>query len=591
MSDSTLPIAPAGHEPSQNILEFDALSLEYRVRGRAPHRVLSDVGFRLPRGEILALVGESGSGKSTLARAVTGTLAPNAVVTSGAVRLNGRHLTGLPQRQLARLRGSTIGYVPQDALLGLNPLLPVGTQAEEPLRVHTSLDRPARTRRVLELFERVGLRRVEQVYHSYPHELSGGMCQRVLIAAAIAARPELIVADEPTTALDVTVQKRILDLLVDLTTEEGLSVLLVTHDLGVAAERAQRIVVLQHGRLVETGETRTVITAPREVYTRRLIDSSHLGQSALQVARARAAAGSVAGGPSATPVILAEHLHKTFANRTGDPVRALDDVSLSVSRGRTLGIVGESGSGKTTLMRTLAGLTAPDSGAVRVDGGPVRFGSHGARHRRDLYRRLQVIYQNPYAALNPRHTVQAILEEPLTGFGIGNRAVRRQRVAELLDLTGLPSDVARRYTAELSGGQRQRIAIARALAVDPEILICDEPVSALDVTVQRQILDLLAQLQRELDLTYLVISHDLGVISEISDEVLVLQHGRVVESGTALDVLHEPRTEYVRELIAAIPHPPLGDPRTRDAASTHRTRVTHPTSSPSPGSHPERNPQ
>ncbi|WP_053387257.1 dipeptide ABC transporter ATP-binding protein [Leucobacter japonicus] len=548
-------------DDSANILEFSGLSLEYRVRGRAPVPVLDDVSFSLRRGEVLALVGESGSGKSTLARAVTGTLASNARITRGSVALDGRELVGLPAKQYERLRGSTIGYVPQDALLGLNPLLTVGKQAGEPLRVHTRLDAAARKRRVLELFERVGLRRVEQVYDSYPHELSGGMCQRVLIAAAIAAEPELIIADEPTTALDVTVQKRILDLLEDLT-RDGLSILLVTHDLGVAAERSQRIVVLQHGRLVETGPSAQIVSAPAEAYTRQLIDSSHLGRSAAEVAEARAAArasdrgSSIGADPTAdtVPVVRGSGLRKRFPNRTGEPVLALDDVALSVARGRTLGIVGESGSGKTTLMRTLAGLTKPDAGEVRIDGAPVNHDARGKRGRRELYRKLQIIYQNPFAALNPRHTVETILEEPLTGFGLGGRAERRARVAELLDLTGLPASAAARYTAELSGGQRQRVAIARALAVRPEVLICDEPVSALDVTVQRQILDLLGSLQRELDLTYLVISHDLGVISEISDDILVLQHGAVVESGTARDVLRDPRTDYVRELIAAIPH-------------------------------------
>ncbi|SDQ33369.1 dipeptide ABC transporter ATP-binding protein [Leucobacter chromiiresistens] len=542
-----------------NILEFSRLSLEYRSRARPPVSVITDISFSLRRGEVLALVGESGSGKSTIARAVTGTLAPNARITQGSVVLDSTNLVDLPAKQYERLRGRTIGYVPQDALLGLNPLLTVGKQAAEPLRVHTRLDRAARKRRVLELFERVGLRRVEQVYNSYPHELSGGMCQRVLIAAAIAAEPALIVADEPTTALDVTVQKRILDLLGDLTRDNGLSVLLVTHDLGVAAERAQRIAVLQHGRLVETGPSELIVSKPIEAYTRRLIDASHLARPTVAIAEARAAqredaqTSSLGTRGGAVPMVLASRISKTFSNRTGAPVAALDDVSLSIARGRTLGIVGESGSGKTTLMRTLAGLTQPDEGDVCIGGQPLSHDPVAKRARRELYRTLQIVYQNPYAALNPRLTAGRILEEPLTGFGFGGRAERRRRIAELLDLTELPASVAGRYTAELSGGQRQRIAIARALAVRPEVLICDEPVSALDVTVQRQILDLLDGLQRELGLTYLVISHDLGVISEISDEILVLQHGQVVESGTALDVLRDARTDYVRELIAAIP--------------------------------------
>lgn len=543
---------------SRNIVEISNLSLEYRVRGRAARPVLTDVSVSVPRGSILALVGESGSGKSTLARTITGTLAHNAHLTHGSVTLNGRELVGLRQSQYARLRGRTIGYVPQDALLGLNPLQPVGKQAAEPLRVHTSLDAGARRRRVLELFERVGLRRVEQVYESYPHELSGGMCQRVLIAAAIAGDPQLIIADEPTTALDVTVQKRILDLLVDLTRDEGLSVLLVTHDLGVAAERAQRVAVLQQGRLVEEGPVSAVVHEPEQDYTRRLIASSGLGRSLEDAseARLRHVEGlrlrSPHAAPAESPVVLAEQLSKTYPGRAGEDVRALEGVSVRVERGSTLGIVGESGSGKTTLMRTLAGLTQPDTGDVRVAGLSVG-NALNQRERRALYRKLQIVYQNPFAALNPRHTVASILSEPLTGYGFGTRVECRGRIAELLELTGLPASVGSRYPAELSGGQRQRVAIARALAARPEVIICDEPVSALDVTVQQQILDLLTALQSEFELTYLFISHDLGVISEIADHLLVMQHGSVVESGPTLQVLRDPRTPYVRELIDAIP--------------------------------------
>ena len=558
---------------AENIVEISDLSLEYRARGRVAHPVLTDVSVSIPRGSILALVGESGSGKSTLARTITGTLARNAHLTQGSVTLNGRELVGLPQSQYARLRGRTMGYVPQDALLGLNPLQPVGRQAGEPLRAHTTLDAEARRHRVLELFERVGLRRVEQVYESYPHELSGGMCQRVLIAAAIAADPQLIIADEPTTALDVTVQKRILDLLVDLTRDEGLSVLLVTHDLGVAVERAERVAVLQHGRLVEEGQVTTVVDAPVEAYTRRLIASSGLGRSLAEAAETRArridapTLPAPASASSEAPLVLAESISKAFSGRHGDGVQALDQVSVRVARGSTLGIVGESGSGKTTLMRTLAGLIQPDTGEVRIAGVSVDHALN-QRDRRKLYRKLQIVYQNSYAALNPKHTVATILNEPLTGYGLGGRDERRNRIAELLDLTGLPATVGSRYTAELSGGQRQRVAIARALAVRPEVILCDEPVSALDVTVQQQILDLLVALQRELGLTYLFISHDLGVISEISDDVLVMQHGAVVESGPALQVLRSPRTPYVRELIEAIPRRAPATDDTLHAAGT-----------------------
>ncbi|WP_395245580.1 dipeptide ABC transporter ATP-binding protein [Agromyces sp. MMS24-K17] len=561
-ADPTTSTADASAEApalGDDILRFEGLSLEYRVQGRPTLQVLDDVTFSLRRGRILALVGESGSGKSTLARAVTGTLAQNARITSGAVRFEGEDLATVSRRRYQQLRGNRIGYIPQDALLGLNPLLPVGRQAGEPLRVHTSLTPAERRKRVLELFDRVGLRRVETVYDSHPHELSGGMNQRVLIAAAIAAEPDLIVADEPTTALDVTVQRRILDLLEDLTREEALSVLLVTHDLGVAAERAQDVAVLRHGRLVETGSTERVVRHPAEEYTRELIRSSSIDRSPLALAqvRERETAAHLAGRVVADgeAVVVASGLTKTFTSRTGEEVRALDDVSLAVGAGTTLGIVGESGSGKTTLVRVLAGLTRPDSGSVTIHGTEVIHDRRGATDRRARYRRLQLIYQNPYSSLNPRQTVQSILEEPLTGYRLGNRAERKQRVRELLELTGLPVALASRYPAELSGGQRQRVAIARALAPRPEVLICDEPVSALDVTVQRQVLDLLNELQRELGLTYLFISHDLGVISEVSDEVLVLQHGAIVEAGEATEVLSRPATDYARDLIAAIPRP------------------------------------
>lgn len=542
-------------------LRFSGVSVEYAVPARPPQRVLHEVSFEVQRGSIVALVGESGSGKSTLARTVTGTLAQNARIAEGSITFGGSDLTRLSKSAYRELRGRRIGYVPQDALLGLNPLVPVGKQAEEPLRVHGVTDRAERRRRVLELFDRVGLQNVEGVYSSYAHELSGGMCQRVLIAAAISTNPELMIADEPTTALDVTVQRRILDLLVDLTVEESLSVLLVTHDLGIAAERARDVAVLEHGRLVEFASAEAIIRRPQEEYTKQLIASSHLDRLIVRLAEDRrvevARVAAEADEPAeSTPIVVAEHLTKTFDSRSGTgSITALDDISLSVRRGTTLGIVGESGSGKTTLVRVLAGLTRPDAGTVTIEGRELVHGKRGATDRRALYRRLQMIYQNPYSALNPRHTVQAILEEPLTGFGLGGTTERKRRVAELLELTGLPASIASRFTAELSGGQRQRVAIARALAPGPQVLICDEPVSALDVTVQRQITELLTQLQRELGLTYLFISHDLGVISEVADEVLVLYRGRLIESGMSVDLLQRPRTEYLQDLIGAIPRP------------------------------------
>ncbi|MFE5336805.1 dipeptide ABC transporter ATP-binding protein [Isoptericola sp. NPDC056573] len=535
------------------LLTLDGVSVEFAVRGRPATRVVDDVSLSLQPGRVLALVGESGSGKSTLGRTVTGTLAENGRVVGGTVTLGGRELTGLPERERRAVRGKEIGYIPQDALLGLNPLLPVGVQAGEPLRAHGLATKQERRERVIHLFEQVGLREPDKIFHAYPHELSGGMCQRVLIAAAMSTQPRLLIADEPTTALDVTVQRTILDLLDGLVEENDLAVLLVTHDLGVAAERADEIAVLKDGRLVRSGRTHEVVAHPGDPYTEQLLRSSSLGFSGADAARARSERRQERVPADAPVVVEARDVSKTFrAHRGRAAVTAVRDASFEVRRGTTLGIVGESGSGKTTLVRLLAGLGAPDAGTITVDGRPVVHHRRG-RGQAPLYRTVQMVYQDPFASLNPRTTVRSILEEPLAGHRIGGKEDRARRVDELLDVTGLPAALADRYTAELSGGQRQRVAIARALAPGPEVLVLDEPVSALDVTVQRQILDLLTSLQDELALTYLFISHDLGVIAEISDEILVLRHGDIVERGPALDVITDPATDYVRELLAAIP--------------------------------------
>ncbi|MFF1692254.1 dipeptide ABC transporter ATP-binding protein [Streptomyces sp. NPDC058257] len=544
---------------STPLLQLRDVSAQFTVPGRGPLPVLDKVGLEVAPGSIRAVVGESGSGKSTLGRVVTGTLPENGRVTAGEVVLGGRVLTGLSERQYRTVRGKEIGYIPQDALLGLNPLLPVGVQAAEPLRAHGVGSRAERRERVLDLFAKVGLRDPTRLYGRYPHELSGGMCQRVLIAAAMSTRPRLLIADEPTTALDVTVQKTILDLLSGLVDSEHLGILLITHDLGVAAERADDIAVVKDGRIVRSGRTADVVADPGNTYTKELLRSSSLGSSVRQAASARREYFDTVSAGS--PVVVeARDVVKTFASRRGAaPVTAVADASFRVRRGSTLGIVGESGSGKTTLVRVLAGLTPADAGSVAVDGEPVVHHRRGAGQA-GLYRKVQMVYQDPFASLNPRSTVRAILDEPLRGHGQGSAQERRRRIAELLELTGLDATLADRYTAELSGGQRQRVAIARALAPRPDVVVLDEPVSALDVTVQRQILNLLASLQRELGLTYVFISHDLGVIAEVSDEIVVLRHGHIVERGRALDVLTEPRTDYVKELLASIPGAPATDP-------------------------------
>ncbi|GAA3112475.1 peptide/nickel transport system ATP-binding protein [Kribbella aluminosa] len=538
------------------LLSVDKVGVEFRLPGRPVARVLDEVSVTVAAGTVVAVVGESGSGKSTLGRVVTGTLAENGRIADGQVTLGGRTLTGLSERQYRNVRGKEIGYIPQDALLGLNPLMPVGVQAGEPLRAHGLASKADRRERVIDLFAKVGLRNPERLYSRYPHELSGGMCQRVLIAAAMSTGPRLLIADEPTTALDVTVQKTILDLLSSLVEIDDLAILLVTHDLGVAGERADEIAVLKDGRLVRSGRTAEVIADPGDDYTERLLRASSLGFSGVRAANSRLEYSRTV--PADSPVVVeAKGITKAFGE-----VTAVADATFQVRKGTTLGIVGESGSGKTTLVRMLAGLTPADAGAVEIDGRPVVHHRRGAGLA-ELYRKVQLVYQDPFASLNPRATVRAILDEPLSGHktgttagrssGSGRSGHRADRIAELLEVTGLPASVADRYTAELSGGQRQRVAIARALAPRPEVLILDEPVSALDVTVQRQILDLLGSLQRELALTYLFISHDLGVIAEVSDEIVVLQQGRIVEHGPALGILTQPRTDYVRELLASIP--------------------------------------
>ncbi|MDT0473697.1 ABC transporter ATP-binding protein [Streptomyces sp. DSM 41014] len=555
--------APRAGEP---LLRVRDVSVEFALPGRPAARVLDGVDLDVAAGSIRAVVGESGSGKSTLGRVVTGTLAGNGRLTSGEVVLGDRTLTGLSERQYRTVRGKEIGYIPQDALLGLNPLLPVGVQAGEPLRAHRLASRAERRERVVDLFAKVGLRDPARLYERYPHELSGGMCQRVLIAAAMSTRPKLLIADEPTTALDVTVQKTILDLLSGLVESEGLGILLITHDLGVAAERADDIAVVRDGRVVRGGRTGEVVADPGDPYTERLLRSSSLGFSGRRAATARLEYARTV--PADSPVVVeAKGVSKTFASRRGSqPVTAVADASFRVRRGTTLGIVGESGSGKTTLVRVLAGLTPADTGSVEIDGEPVVHHRRGAGQA-GLYRTVQMVYQDPFASLNPRSTVRSILDEPLRGHGYGPGRERARRITELLEVTGLPASLADRYTAELSGGQRQRVAIARALAPRPDVVVLDEPVSALDVSVRGQILGLLDSLQRELALTYVFISHDLGVIAEVSDEILVLRHGRIVERGRALDVLTDPRTEYVGRLLSSIPGADVPGPTVPSPAS------------------------
>jgi peptide/nickel transport system ATP-binding protein len=535
------------------VLELDRLAVSYRS-GRDRRRVVHDVSFSVEPGEVVAVVGESGSGKSTTAHAIIGLLAAGGAVDHGRVLLGGTDIAGWSSRRLEAVRGARIGLIPQDPSSSLNPVRPIGVQVAEVLRIHRRGPSSAVRARVLDLLERVGLDDPALRASQYPHELSGGMRQRVLIAIAIALEPELIIADEPTSALDVTVQRRVLDLIDDLRGEFGTSVLLVTHDLGVAADRAGRVVVMKDGAIVEQGETSALLASPRDPYTRRLLaDAPSLSRAEFRAPKPplflRDAATAAAEDPFA---VVATGLTKEF--RVGgrrEPFRAVDDVSFSILRGTTHSIVGESGSGKTTTARMVARFVDPDAGSIRIDGEDVATVARAGR--RELRRTVQLVYQNPFGSLDPRQSVEAIVAEPLHNFRIGDRAARRARALELLDRVALPASVAGRTPRELSGGQRQRVAIARALAIDPRVVILDEAVSALDVTVQSQILTLLGDLQNQLGLTYLFISHDLAVVRQISHTVSVMSHGRIVETGTTAEVFASPQHDYTRELLSAVP--------------------------------------
>ncbi|GAA4773163.1 ABC transporter ATP-binding protein [Microbacterium gilvum] len=533
---------------AEHVLSVEDLAVRYRTRRGAVDAVRG-VSLNVASGETVALVGESGSGKSTTAHAVVRLLPPAAQIVAGRVIVGGADLVRAGERDLRRLRGRAVGLVPQDPTVSLNPVTRIGDQVAEVLRIHRFAAPADAHRLAVDALGAAGVPQPAVRARQYPHELSGGMRQRVLIAIATIAKPALLIADEPTSALDVTVQRRILDQLDALRAERGTSILLITHDLGVAGDRADRIVVMRGGRVVEEGTPDAVLGAPSDPYTQELIAAApSLGARGVYI-DARRTAERPTG--AAEPVLSVAGLVKDFALPGGRRQRAVDDVSFSLGRARTLAVVGESGSGKTTTARLALRLVDPTEGSVALDGEDLTSAS-GARLR-ELRRRVQLVQQNPYAALNPRLSVEELVADPLHALGIGSRAQRRRRVEELVDLVALPSGLLARRPAELSGGQRQRVAIARALAPAPEVVVLDEPVSALDVSVQHQILTLLSDLQRELGLSYLFISHDLAVVRRIAHEVVVMRRGRIVESGAIDDVFDRPGHAYTRALLDAIP--------------------------------------
>jgi len=572
---------PADATPRTNhdpLLRIADLVVDYAASGRsAPVRAVSGVSLAVRPGEFVSVVGESGSGKSTTVHAALRLLPGYAKVRARVLELGGRDVTAGREKDLTPLRGPFVGFVPQDPATSLNPVKRVGAQVAEAVRLHRPVEAEKARAIALDKLEQAGLTDPNRVYASYPHELSGGMKQRVLIAIALANDPALLVADEPTSALDVTVQKQILDRIAVLRRELGLGVLLVTHDLGVAAERSDRLIVMRDGRVVEEGAVRDVFTAPREDYTRALIDAApaaHEGRlmptirscahvpvtpeaqvSASLTTRAPATPTGQASAPltesdgNADPLLRVRGVDVSYGS-----LRAAANVAFSVSAGTTHALVGESGAGKSTVARIVAGHGRADSGELIFGGVPVPIGGRPGRRSKELRRRIQFVHQNPYSSLDPSYTVERIVAEPLRAFGIErDRKRARERAAELLDAVALDPTHLNRKPAELSGGQRQRVALARALAAEPRLLVLDEAVSALDVSVQAQILQLLVDLQAAQGLTYLFITHDLGVVRLVADDVTVMRAGRVVETGSVVDIFASPAQQYTRALLDAVP--------------------------------------
>ena len=537
------------------------------------------VNMSIYPGQSVAIVGESGSGKSTTAMSILGLLPGTGKVTGGQILFEGEDITHYNNKQFESLRGDKIGLVPQDPMSNLNPVWRIGTQVEESLKANHVVEGSKRHERVVELLEEAGLPDAERRAKQYPHEFSGGMRQRALIAIGLAARPKLLIADEPTSALDVTVQKTILDHLEHLTEELGNAVLFITHDLGLAAERAEHLIVMHRGRIVESGPSREILRSPQHPYPRRLVDAApSLASSRIRAAKeagveakelksgeaigaasesGSTAADSAAGSSSAAqaPVISVRNLTKEFdirGQRGGKKLlKAVDDVSFDIRRGTTLALVGESGSGKSTVANMVLGLLEPTSGTIEFEGRDTSTLSKKELFK--LRRKMQVVFQNPYGSLDPMYSIYKCIEEPMALHKVGSRKEREARVAELLDMVSMPRSAMRRYPNELSGGQRQRIAIARALALRPEVIVLDEAVSALDVLVQNQIIQLLAELQSELSLSYLFITHDLAVVRQTADDVVVMKKGQAVEQGTADDIFENAQQEYTRNLINSVP--------------------------------------
>ena len=543
----------------QPLLQVRDLSISFG--NSAP--VVSDINFDVGRGETVALVGESGSGKTVTCRAVLRILPAAARILSGTVLLNSRdrqsELIGMSERKLRDIRGDRISMIFQEPMQSLSPLHRIGAQVSEVLCLHRGHRKSSARKTVLESFERVGFPNPERVYTCYPFELSGGMQQRAMIAMAMVAKPDLLIADEPTTALDVTTQAQILSLIKDLQSETGMSVILVTHDLGVVANTADRVVVMRIGRIMEAGSVAEILDHPEHAYTQKLINAAPAIPEEAEPSAARFVED---------PILQLENISKSFDLRggsvfkKGEIVRAVRGVDITVARGKTFAVVGESGSGKSTCARIALGATAPDKGGVirfwpEKGKSPVEVQSLDPTAKRAFQRQAQMVFQDPYGSLSPRMQVIDILTEPLEIHEVGTRRERKERAIELLEQVDLDPGMLRRFPHAFSGGQRQRLSIARALALKPKLLVCDEPTSALDLSVQMQVLELLEDIRERLGLSYLFISHDLAVVSRIADEVAVMRSGQIVEQA-APDVLFTvPKHPYTKALVAACLEPSM----------------------------------
>ncbi|MBN9451452.1 MAG: ABC transporter ATP-binding protein [Bosea sp.] len=530
------------------VLSIRDLAVALPGGGDRAHAI-RNVGFEVRRGETLCIVGESGSGKSMTAHAVMGLLPQGLKVGAGEIKLAGKVLTACSDREWRAIRGRSIGMIFQEPMTSLNPVQRIGDQIVEVFKAHGALSPGERRAKALALLTEVGLPEPETLLRAFPHQLSGGQRQRVMIAMAVALEPHLLIADEPTTALDVTTQGQILKLIARLQRERGMSVLLITHDFGVVAEIADRVVVMHQGRVVESGTAADVLQHPQHAYTKTLL--------AAVPSLTPPPAASLGGQPIALSV---ERLRKTYVSRASlfrapRKVAAADDVSFNLRRGETLGLIGESGSGKSTVGKCLVRLLVPDAGAIRL--GDTDFLALRGESLRAARRKVQMIFQDPYASLNPRKTVSRIITDGPIAHGVA-RQVAERRAGELMELVGLNADSLKRYPHEFSGGQRQRIGIARALALEPEVIVADEAVSALDVSVQAQVLALLAELKQKMALSLVFITHDLRVAAQICDRVAIMQRGRIVEIGATEAVFADPEHAYTRELLAAVPGAPRG---------------------------------